>query len=263
MTQPTTEEATVQQSSRRGRGPNKPFPIMKFEDVLVLPQAILEHGANRQIRRITLFDRLGKSPESGPSRQLVTSSSRYGVTSGGSHAEYIAVTDTGAEILVSDQPTEESLSKKFHCAVGQFEVFRQTYDKLVDQRVPANDVLEDLLRQNGVHQSDLKTAADVFVANLRLLGLIRHLSGAERIISISQLLEELPTNSEDNSPELPNTEPPIETLTSADNDGKPVLATNRPDLHIDIQVHIDPTSSAEQIDQIFASMAKHLYRTES
>ncbi|MFZ5672530.1 MAG: DUF5343 domain-containing protein [Pseudomonadota bacterium] len=30
-------------------------------------------------------------------------------------------------------------------------------------------------------------------------------------------------------------------------------------LHIDIQIHISPESNAEQIDQIFASMAKHLY----
>lgn len=33
-----------------------------------------------------------------------------------------------------------------------------------------------------------------------------------------------------------------------------------PSLHIDIQVHISPESSAEQIDQIFASMAKHIYK---
>lgn len=32
-----------------------------------------------------------------------------------------------------------------------------------------------------------------------------------------------------------------------------------PSVHIDIQVHIAPESSTEQIDQIFASMAKHLY----
>lgn len=32
-----------------------------------------------------------------------------------------------------------------------------------------------------------------------------------------------------------------------------------PGLHIDIQVHIDSKASAEQIDQIFASMARHLY----
>lgn len=34
-----------------------------------------------------------------------------------------------------------------------------------------------------------------------------------------------------------------------------------PSLHIDIQIHISPESSAEQVDQIFKSMAKHLYKT--
>lgn len=33
-----------------------------------------------------------------------------------------------------------------------------------------------------------------------------------------------------------------------------------PSLHIDIQIHIAPDASAEQIDQIFASMNKHLYK---
>lgn len=32
-----------------------------------------------------------------------------------------------------------------------------------------------------------------------------------------------------------------------------------PSVHIDIQVHISPDATAEQIDQVFESMAKHLY----
>jgi hypothetical protein len=32
-----------------------------------------------------------------------------------------------------------------------------------------------------------------------------------------------------------------------------------PSLHVDVQVHISPDASSEQIDAIFASMAKHLY----
>lgn len=32
-----------------------------------------------------------------------------------------------------------------------------------------------------------------------------------------------------------------------------------PSIHIDVQVHISPEASADQIDQIFKSMAKHLY----
>ena len=37
----------------------------------------------------------------------------------------------------------------------------------------------------------------------------------------------------------------------------------KPELHIDIQIHISPDADASQIDQIFASMAKHLYGRES
>lgn len=34
---------------------------------------------------------------------------------------------------------------------------------------------------------------------------------------------------------------------------------NHPNLHIDLQIHISPESTTEQIEAIFASMAKHLY----
>lgn len=42
--------------------------------------------------------------------------------------------------------------------------------------------------------------------------------------------------------------------------GQPVASRGawRPTVHIDIQVHISPDSSPEQIDKIFESMAKHL-----
>lgn len=36
---------------------------------------------------------------------------------------------------------------------------------------------------------------------------------------------------------------------------------NHTNLHIDLQIHISPDSTPEQIDTIFASMAKHLYGT--
>ncbi len=39
-------------------------------------------------------------------------------------------------------------------------------------------------------------------------------------------------------------------------------AVGGPSVHIDVQIHIDPNASADQIDQIFASMARHLYGRE-
>lgn len=37
------------------------------------------------------------------------------------------------------------------------------------------------------------------------------------------------------------------------------ISSNQPNLHIDLQIHISPESTSEQIETIFASMAKHLY----
>lgn len=37
------------------------------------------------------------------------------------------------------------------------------------------------------------------------------------------------------------------------------VASPTPSVHIDLQIHISPDASPEQIDSIFASMAKHLY----
>jgi uncharacterized protein DUF5343 len=39
----------------------------------------------------------------------------------------------------------------------------------------------------------------------------------------------------------------------------PSRPSNGPEVHIDIQIHISPDSSHEQIDKIFESMARHLY----
>lgn len=52
------------------------------------------------------------------------------------------------------------------------------------------------------------------------------------------------------------------TVQAAQLQAPPATPTARhaqPSVHIDIQVHIDPAATAEQIDQIFASMARHLY----
>lgn len=59
---------------------------------------------------------------------------------------------------------------------------------------------------------------------------------------------------------------PSETLSSVTEQIKqqptesPASSSHRrvPAIHIDVQVHISPDTSAEQIDRIFESMAKHL-----
>ena len=68
-----------------------------------------------------------------------------------------------------------------------------------------------------------------------------------------------PTNINDSPPGPVSVESPDGGTEPIEETGVGPEEMKRPALHIDIQIHIDPTSSAELIDTIFASMAKHLY----
>ncbi|MBI4200389.1 MAG: DUF5343 domain-containing protein [Chloroflexi bacterium] len=57
--------------------------------------------------------------------------------------------------------------------------------------------------------------------------------------------------------------PPLDARTTPQASGEALAQREaritEPTVHIDIQIHIDSSASPEQIDQIFASMARHLY----
>lgn len=58
------------------------FPAASFEEALTLANAIQKHAAGQKVRRLTLFDQMGKSADSGGSRQLIVNSNKYGLTKG-------------------------------------------------------------------------------------------------------------------------------------------------------------------------------------
>jgi len=71
----------------------------------VLADAFQKFAAGQlRVRKLTLFDKIGKSPDSGPSRQLITNSSRYGLTKGGYQAEFLELTPEGALSSADDVP---------------------------------------------------------------------------------------------------------------------------------------------------------------
>jgi hypothetical protein len=61
------------------------------------------------------------------------------------------------------------------------------------------------------------------------------------------------------APKVEAPQPPESKPTSPSEPAR--SSSDGPNIHLDIQIHIPVEASTEQIDQIFASMAKHLYRT--
>lgn len=246
-------------SATGGRGPNRPFPPVSLQEVLPIAKTIVSQGMGDRMRRGTLFEKLKRSPDSSKSRDLLSASLRYGLTTGSYRADFITVTEDGKRIAAGEGEVISDPRLAFDCAIANFEPFQQLYERLKDKRIPSESVLCDEITQLGVSLGNSKSAAEVFLANASAAGIIREsqAGGGHRVISIEQVLEETESLPDDD---------PKKALTPSQIPNAPATAPatqpserSGPSLHIDVQVHIDSSATTEQIDQIFASMAKHLY----
>ena len=261
MTASTTDEHPSSQKPRgRSRAP-KPFPLMTFEEALLLPRQILEHGVDGKMRRLTLLDKIGKSLSSSATRTLIVGSSKYGLTSGSNKASSLSVTEVGRAASTAASTSEKI--QGFDLAIRRFDPFLKLYEKLTGKRLPDETVLRDEFAHAGIDQADCERAATVFVANMTYLGLVNRVKDADYVMSVDEVMERVPApasssaTAEDGGSTSVDSRSPSDQAT--DGRGTKDVESRGPSLHIDVQIHIDAAASAEQVDQIFSSMAKHLY----
>jgi hypothetical protein len=70
-----------------------------------------------------LFDKLGKSPDSGHSRQPITNSSRYGLTKAGYQADFIELTPDGSLATGDDVAPAVKFGARFKLAFAEIKPF--------------------------------------------------------------------------------------------------------------------------------------------
>jgi hypothetical protein len=185
-----TSDAGGKNAKRARRTPL--FPASSFEEALTVPLAIQKHAAGMKVRRVTLFGNMGKSPDSGASRQLCINAHKYGLTTGSYSAEFLDLTPDGRIATSNDSPPPEKFKARFKLAIEQVPVFKLLYEAMKGNRLPALTVLEDLARENGVPDEDVKECVEVFIVNAKFVGVLKIIAGAERIVPLEQALEELP-----------------------------------------------------------------------
>lgn len=200
-----TGDASGTASKKRGRR-TPLFPAASFEEALTIANAIQKHAAGQRVRRLTLFDQMGKSPDSGPSRQLIINSNKYGLTKGSYKAEHLELTPGGKSATGADVAPKEKRRARFSLAIDKIPPFKALYEAQKGNRLPANSVLEDLAKEEGIPEEDVKECVEMFIVNAKFLGILKPIAGAERIIPIEQILEELPSQSQKRE-EVPEQEP--------------------------------------------------------
>jgi len=181
---------------------SRQYPAVPFDEPLAFAKQMLEFGIGKQVRRLAFFDHIGKSPDSGPSRQLITNSNKYGLTEGGYQAEFLKLTDIGAIAANEDASLRERAKARITLSIENIPLFKTLYDKIVGNKLPPRAALVDAAISAGTAKSDAEEAVDIFILNLRGVGLLQTLSGAERIVPVDYVLDSLPAVSADDVSKL-------------------------------------------------------------
>lgn len=189
------DKRVAEAAEKKRKRTQRPFPAVSFEEALGFAGEVAKYGSGQPVRRLSLFDHLQKSPESGPSRQLITNAGKYGLIEGSYAAEHLKLTDDGARAVDDELPKREQAKARIKLAIDFVEPFKQLYDRFAGNKLPARNALIDAVKEFGVAEDLAEEAVDTFVVNARFVGLLQTLSGAERLVTVDHLLDSLPASS--------------------------------------------------------------------
>lgn len=170
---------------KRGR---KPYPTVGFADVIPLAEAIMKHNAGQPTKRLTLLDKMGLEPGAQSTRNLITNSARYGLTEGHHSADEVKLTERGAVAVDPKANPPEQREARFVLAIKEIEEFSALYEKRKGNNMPAPEMLHDDLQH--LDTGDRKPCADVFISNVRFLGMLVDRKGAQYLMTMEEWLHQ-------------------------------------------------------------------------
>jgi hypothetical protein len=171
---------------------SRPYPASSFTDALPLAQAIMKLASGDKVRRLTLLQKMDKSPTSGPTKMMITNSGKYGLTKGSYAAEHLELTDKGRTVVDSAAAPRAQRQAAFDLAIDGVPPFKLLYEQYKGKRLPEREVMKDVLKDSSIDVPDMDECVDTFTVNVKDLDLLRTLGGAETLISIEQAIDELP-----------------------------------------------------------------------
>jgi hypothetical protein len=127
----------------------------------------------------------------------VTNSGRYGLTEGSYGAETIRLTDDGFAAVSPEVSPRERARARFKLALQLVPAFNSLYERFSGNRLPTQQVMRDhLATDQKLDEEEANQAVELFIVNARDVGVLKTLSGAERIITVDHLLDEVPSTGE-------------------------------------------------------------------
>ncbi len=221
------------------------FPPVPISDARLIARTIAENNAGQPMRRLDVFHVLDRSPDSGSSRNLVTASSGFGLSTGGYQAEILSLTDLGRRLAVEGD--ESALIDAVLCV----DIFKRFFDTYKDKGIPSEVAARSFLADNGVPTDRTLACFNLTMDNGRESGLITQVSGAERILPRDHAIERMGGANV-------RPIPPPSAHRQNGSQQTPPLTVGMPALNINLEIHLPADATPEKYDAIFSSMRKHL-----
>jgi hypothetical protein len=124
-------------------------------------------------------------------QNLITNSTKYGLTTGSYVAEWLAPTDTGKKATDAAGDPREKLHARFELAVVGIAPFKLLYDTYRGKKLPSHEAMKDVIRASSLKIENEAECLDTFIVNAKFLGLLQTIAGAETLIPIEQVLDDI------------------------------------------------------------------------
>jgi cell division septation protein DedD len=251
----TTKEARVSRSAR--------LPQVPIDRTLTLARAIHELASPSTPHRIA--QRLHQSPSAGGFRTALGAAGYYGLIR--QEGDRRALTELGARAI---EEGEDAMSARRAAVAltGYRPILNAFRGREVNEAVISARIQDDFGLAAAPAGQVARALIEAGEQTALIVGGRFDAEAIENAVAAASGDGSRPavTNPRPATPKTPRSETrdqgsqgPGPTPTPASQHAQRSAA---PALHIDIQLHIPATATADQIDQIFASMAKHLYGRE-
>ena len=169
-----TEVSRVSNGSQRGKIKSD-FPKHTLEDALRVPRALAEKHSSQPLPPTETAIAIGLSPGSSEFRTLLSSSIKYGLTTGSYNQERVSLTDLGRRIVepISEEDRRQALNE----AALSPSTFRSVFEYLRGKKLPEDVFFQNTVaREFQVPREHAAVCVSVFITNVKFVGMVKEAS---------------------------------------------------------------------------------------
>ena len=170
--------ASDDESDGKGHKTTRAFPKNTLKDALRLAESIQNNNAGQPYSRLDLANSLDYKPDSSLFRTLITSSGRFGLTSGGYQADKISLTELGTQIVAPRN--EEEKAEGIKRALFNVKTYKDFFAKFDGHKVPKKEYFKATLnRDYDIPNEDTDECYDMIIKNAKELDVVKTIKDGE------------------------------------------------------------------------------------